>query len=291
RFLRGAIALAVNGIPIFNPQNNRGEVSYEIGELDQWGGHCGRGDDYHYHIAPLHLEPQVGKGNPVAFGLDGYPILGLAEADGSAPRDLDDLHGHDHGDLGYHYHAAKAYPYVLGGFRGEVVESEGQVDPQPRAQGVREAMQALRGAEITGFEGSLSEGFKLSYEVNGDNRSVGYRIEEDGTYPFEFDRGSEGRSKEVYTRRGGGGGPEGGRPPRPGGGGSEMRPPGGGGGPERADPLADALDRNRDGIIDADELADAERALRKLDLDGDGKLSREEATGRKGGGKGAKGRN
>jgi hypothetical protein len=54
RFLRGAIALAVNGIPIFNPQNNRGEVSYEIGELDEWGGHCGRADDYHYHIAPLH---------------------------------------------------------------------------------------------------------------------------------------------------------------------------------------------------------------------------------------------
>ena len=27
RFLRGAIALAANGIPIFNPQNNRGEVS------------------------------------------------------------------------------------------------------------------------------------------------------------------------------------------------------------------------------------------------------------------------
>ena len=35
RFLRGAIALAANGIPIFNPQNNRGEVAQEIGELDQ----------------------------------------------------------------------------------------------------------------------------------------------------------------------------------------------------------------------------------------------------------------
>ena len=44
-FLRGAIALAANGIPIFNPQNNRGEISQDIGELDQWGGHCGRADD------------------------------------------------------------------------------------------------------------------------------------------------------------------------------------------------------------------------------------------------------
>jgi hypothetical protein len=95
RFLRGAIALAVNGIPIFNPQNNRGEISYEIGELDQWGGHCGRADDYHYHITPLHLQAQVGKGMPVAYALDGYPIYGLTEPDGSPVANLDECHGHE----------------------------------------------------------------------------------------------------------------------------------------------------------------------------------------------------
>jgi hypothetical protein len=70
-FLRGAIALAANGIPIFNPQNNRGEVSAEIGELDQWNGHCGRADDYHYHAAPLHLQSVLGKALPIAYALDG----------------------------------------------------------------------------------------------------------------------------------------------------------------------------------------------------------------------------
>ena len=35
------------------------------GELDKWGGHCGRADDYHYHIAPVHLQKTVGAGNPV----------------------------------------------------------------------------------------------------------------------------------------------------------------------------------------------------------------------------------
>jgi hypothetical protein len=89
RILRGAIALAVNGIPIFNPQNNRGEVSQEIGELDQWGGHCGRTDDYHHHAAPLHLESVVGKGQPIAYALDGYPIFGHTEPDGSQPTGLD----------------------------------------------------------------------------------------------------------------------------------------------------------------------------------------------------------
>lgn len=38
-FLRGAVAVAANGIAIFNPRNNRGEYSYAIGELDQYGGH------------------------------------------------------------------------------------------------------------------------------------------------------------------------------------------------------------------------------------------------------------
>ncbi len=94
RFLRGAIALAANGIPIFNPQNNRGEVSAEIGELDEWGGHCGRADDYHYHAAPLHLQSVVGKGQPIAYALDGYAIYGLAEPDGSAPAGLDAFNGH-----------------------------------------------------------------------------------------------------------------------------------------------------------------------------------------------------
>ena len=48
-FLRGAIAIAVNGVPIFNALNNRGDDALLAGELDDWGGHCGRADDYHYH--------------------------------------------------------------------------------------------------------------------------------------------------------------------------------------------------------------------------------------------------
>ncbi len=74
---RGAIALAVNGVPIFNALNNRGEDAFLIGELDDWGGHAGRADDYHYHAAPLHLQEIVGDAAPIAYALDGYPIYGL----------------------------------------------------------------------------------------------------------------------------------------------------------------------------------------------------------------------
>lgn len=63
-FLRGAIGLAVNGVPIFNALNNRGDDALLAGELDDWGGHCGRADDYHYHVAPLHLKSIVGTKTP-----------------------------------------------------------------------------------------------------------------------------------------------------------------------------------------------------------------------------------
>lgn len=273
RFLRGAIALAVNGIPIFNPQNNRGEISYEIGELDEWGGHCGRADDYHYHITPLHLQAQVGKGMPVAYALDGYPVYGLTEPDGSRVGKLDECHGHDDAKIGYHYHAANEYPYVFAAFHGEVVEFEEQVDPQPRAQGVRAALQALRGAKITGFESTGKDSYKLNYEVNGDKRSVSYSIKADGTYPFHFDNGREGSVDEVYTarRQGGGGGPEGmkgkgkGKGPGKGGREEEMRrgdeppprPGEEGGRPPRPQAEVEGiLDVNGDGVVTAQEFAD-----------------------------------
>jgi phosphatidylethanolamine-binding protein (PEBP) family uncharacterized protein len=210
RFLRGAIAVAANGIPIFNPQNNRGEVSQEIGELDEWGGHCGRADDYHYHAAPLHLAKVLGTASPIAVALDGYAIYSLTEPDGSTPVGLDAFNGHETPKLGYHYHASTRYPYVNGGFHGRVTEAGGQVDPQPRAQPVRPDLPPLRGAKITGFTASPDHRtFALQYTVNGTPASVNYNAAESGAWKFQF-VGADGTTRnEVYRpgdRRGGGGG-------------------------------------------------------------------------------------
>ncbi len=207
-FLRGAIALAVNGIPIFNPQNNRGEISQEIGELDEWGGHCGRGDDYHYHAAPLHLQSVVGKGKPVAYALDGYPIYGLTEPDGSPVGKLDECHGHTT-NLGYHYHAATKYPYVMSGFHGEVVERGGQVDPQPRDNPVRPAMQPLRGATITGLKSIGKDRDELTYQIAGHNGYVRYALNANGSYTFEYETPQGQKQEQTYTRRDGKSGPPG----------------------------------------------------------------------------------
>ncbi len=199
RFLRGAIAIAANGIPIFNPQNNRGEISADIGELDRWGGHCGRADDYHYHAAPLHLQEKLGKTLPIAYALDGYAIFGLNEPDGSVPKGLDSFNGHTTSALGYHYHASTRYPFINGGFHGEVTELEGQVDPQPRARSVRPALQALRGAEITGFtNGPSGQGGNLTYAVGGKSGSVGYAPAQGGSWRFTFVETDGTKREETY---------------------------------------------------------------------------------------------
>lgn len=153
-FLRGAVALASNGIAIFNPSNNGGNVSYEIGELDYYGGHCGLADDYHYHIIPTHLNTRfggpLGDDKPVAWALDGYPIYGFVEPDGSPRQPLDAEGGHDHGPWGYHYHAVGTTtvdathpygtpqsPYMMKAFHGTVVNFGNQVDGQPAVGNLR----------------------------------------------------------------------------------------------------------------------------------------------------------
>lgn len=154
-FLRGAVALGSNGVAIFNPANNVGHVSYEIGELDYYGGHSGMADDYHYHIIPMHLSARFGgplsDDKPVAWALDGYPIYGYVEPDGSARQALDSLGGHDHGGWGYHYHAigtntvdathpygTPQSPYMMKFFKGTVVNFGNQVDGQAEVSSLRQ---------------------------------------------------------------------------------------------------------------------------------------------------------
>ena len=204
RFLRGAIAVAVNGIPIFNPLNNRGEDAYLFGELDEFGGHCGRADDYHYHTAPVHLEKINGKGKPIAYALDGFPIYGYEEPDGSPVKNLDALNGHQDAEGHYHYHATKKYPYLNGGFYGVVTERGGQVDPQPRTEPLRPALAPLRDARITGFEVTKAGTYTLNYDVRGAQGTVSYTLSDEGSVRFVFVDTKGRTTEETYSpkRRG-----------------------------------------------------------------------------------------
>jgi phosphatidylethanolamine-binding protein (PEBP) family uncharacterized protein len=199
---RGAIALAVNGVPIFNALNNRGDDAFLAGELDQWGGHAGKADDYHYHIAPLHLQALIGADKPIAYALDGYAIYGILEVDGSEPRGLDAFNGHIGPNGVYHYHASMTYPYINGGMYGKVTVSDDQIEPQPALKPLRPPQDPLAGAVTTGFERESATHYSLTYTLAGatytvaytqDPSTVAFRItDQDGTraesYPVQADQ-------------------------------------------------------------------------------------------------------
>ena len=197
---RGAIALAVNGVPIFNALNNRGDDAYLAGELDEWGGHAGRADDYHYHIAPLHLQGKVGAHKPIAYALDGFPIYGEVEPNGSKVTGLDELNGHHWSDGSYHYHGTRTFPYINGGLRGVITVSGDQVEPQPMTRPFREAGTPLRGGVITSFDSSTKNSFRLGYSVNGASAEVEYVVGA-SSVSFTFTDASGAVRRETYARR------------------------------------------------------------------------------------------
>jgi hypothetical protein len=187
--MKGAVAVAVNGIPIFNALNNRGEDSYKIGELDNWGGHCGRGDDYHYHAAPLHLSTTNGL-KPIAYAVDGFAVYGSKEPDGAVMNVLDTCHGHIGSNGTYHYHGTTDYPYVVGAMKGKVTldpatsAPENQVIPQAFTKPVRPATSPLSGAVITDFTAVGTNGYLLTYKIGNKNGYVKYSWDASNKYTF-----------------------------------------------------------------------------------------------------------
>lgn len=195
----GAIALAVNGVPIFNALNNRGDDAYLFGELDDFGGHSGRADDYHYHAAPFQLSAAVGATQPIAVALDGFPLYGTVEPDGSAVRSLDDYNGHTDASTVYHYHGTRTYPYINGGMKGVVSVVDDHIDPQPSLKPVRPAGTPLAGATITAWSTTGTNAWRLEYRINNATYRVDYRV--DGTrYTFVFTDPSGATRTESYTR-------------------------------------------------------------------------------------------
>ena len=205
-FMKGAVALAVNGVPIFNALNNRGEDSYLIGELDQWGGHCGKGDDYHYHAAPLHLSSTSGL-KPIAFALDGFAVYGAKEPDGSTMKTLDECHGHVGSNNVYHYHGTNDYPYVVGSMKGKVTldpsttAPENQIIPQAFTNPLRPALTPLNGASITAFSAPSSNSYLLTYKIGAKTGSVQYSWTNTNLYTFVFTDVDGKQANATYQRK------------------------------------------------------------------------------------------
>jgi hypothetical protein len=186
-FLRGAIAIAANGVAIFNPYTNTGVDAKLDGQLDVYGGHCGRADDYHYHTAPMFLDSQSVDIVPIAFALDGFAVYAGKEPNGSPMSALDANHGHYGANGVYHYHGSENAPYMIGNMVGKVTEDNTlQIIPQASAQPIRPAGTPLQGAVITNCIPIGSNGYKLNYVRNGQNYAVDYSWTNNGVYTFNF---------------------------------------------------------------------------------------------------------
>ncbi len=122
----GVMGVALNGVPLFNQYAAGGSpLSGEINSFDQWWGHPQMTGMYHYHVEPLYLTTvKATKSSLMGFLLDGFPVYGPKETDGSDPAGLDVYHGHTHATVDYpagiyHYHFTTAAPYLNGnGFYG-----------------------------------------------------------------------------------------------------------------------------------------------------------------------------
>lgn len=199
-FTRGAIALAINGIPIFNVHTNTGVDSYLDGQLDSYGGHCGRADDYHYHVAPLHLYNYTSNTMPIAFGLDGFAVYGSVEPDGTPMQVLDSNHGHLFNSV-YHYHGTVSAPYMIANMVGEVTEdATHQLIPQAAARPVRPGLTPLSGALITAcIPNTEKNGYNLTYTRNALTDSVVYKWNTSGQYTFKFYTNGSLDSTKIYN--------------------------------------------------------------------------------------------
>ena len=158
----GAIGVAVNGVPLFSPWTQAAlrQHTLEAGELDECGGHAGRGDDYHYHVAPTCLIEQLGaqkvekEHSPIGIANDGYPILALGWFDSSADVTgrLDGCRGMKDARGNYFYNVQSSRPWdILDCFTGTVVPtSRDRFTTRTDASG-RQIIGAKVSMTITGF--------------------------------------------------------------------------------------------------------------------------------------------
>ena len=198
-FTRGAIALAVNGVPIFDEYTNTGADAYLTGQLDSFGGHAGRGDDYHYHIAPMFLQGQGTDILPIAFAFDGFAVYGDLEPNGNTMLPLDANHGHYWTNGVYHYHGTRTAPYMIGNFVGKVTQdTTHQLIPQAHANPVRPGQTPLPPLLITKVHCNDANSYTLVYVLNGATDSIVYSWTPQGSYTYHFFKQDSAETSQTY---------------------------------------------------------------------------------------------
>lgn len=198
-----ALGVAVNGVPIYD-YSGAGEIDPAVydpavdtlvtGQLDRCGGHAGRGDDYHYHAAPVCMMaamPNRGSNPILGWGFDGFPLYGDNNPDGSiiAAGTLDGCNGQPDPTFGYRYHTSLTPPYVMKCLKGQVdLTTVPRVRPLSRQGG---GGGRPSGRPPTGGVQDLvhrvdADGLHaLEYNYSGQAYYIRYRPRPDGCFDFE----------------------------------------------------------------------------------------------------------
>jgi hypothetical protein len=125
----GPIGIAVNGVVFFNPFDAGMQDAHDM--MDRCCGHPSPGNLYHYHKYPVCVKsPFADEGDDhsplIGWAFDGFPIYGPYESKGVMAKDcaenpLNEFNLHHDEVRGWHYHVTPGkFPYVIGGFWGEV---------------------------------------------------------------------------------------------------------------------------------------------------------------------------
>ncbi|MEF8731235.1 MAG: YHYH protein [Candidatus Accumulibacter meliphilus] len=188
-----SLAVAVNGVPIFD-YTGGGEMSDDelyhhqtqhdtilTKQLDECGGHAGRGDDYHYHKAPtcmIGAMPNAGNAAIIGWAFDGFPIYGMINPDGTPipAGALDVCNGQPDPDFGYRYHTSEGAPYVIQCLMGAVPDMR----DLPRISPLRAAKGSDEKAVGRPPRGGV-EGLTFTEDADG-NRSMNYTYEGEAYY-------------------------------------------------------------------------------------------------------------
>jgi YHYH protein len=119
----GPIGISVNGVVFYNQYAaGRQPLTSEIVSFDRYNGHPNPNNQYHYHFEPLAITSSS-RSRLIGVLLDGFPVYGPIDSDGSTPANLDGCNGHtgvtaDFANGIYHYHTTSAVPYISGCYRG-----------------------------------------------------------------------------------------------------------------------------------------------------------------------------
>lgn len=200
----GAIGIAVNGVPIFDPRTQAGDHAphtLEIGELDDCGGHAGRGDDYHYHVAPNCLIAELGETRieidrvPIAYARDGFSVHAIGWFnETSIEGNLDGCRGTEDSTGQYFYNVQREANFdMLNCYRG----TPQNTGPHGESKRYNKNGEAMSGA--IGFEGLVPMKFSINaYTYDANNCHIA-----SGTFGGESVILANGTANSEYSGSGG----------------------------------------------------------------------------------------